>query len=182
MLHITIQEGEVYDSKHKIFIQVPETKLQLEHSLISLTKWESKWHKPFLSSNKNSAETLDYIRCMSIGKEVDPIVLKLLKSEDIKKIQAYIDDPMTATVIYHADNNKKRGLNKETITSEVLYYWIASNQIPFECEKWHLNRLLTLLEVFAVKNDKNNKMSKRETIQHNAKLNAIRRAAIKKSK
>lgn len=181
MLCITIEKGELYDSKNRIFVQVPETKLQLEHSLISLTKWESKWHKPFLSSEKSQEETLDYIRCMVVGKEIDPIILKQLKREDIKKIQQYIDNPMTATTIYTIGNNKK-SINKGIITNEVLYYYMASNQIPFECEKWHLNRLLTLLEVFAVKNDKDNKMSKRQTLQHNAKLNAARRAAIKKSK
>lgn len=182
MLSITIKGGEVYDSKEKIFMQVPETKLQLEHSLISITKWESKYHKPFLSSEKTALETLDYIRCMSIGKDIDPIALKMLTQDDIKTIQEYIDNPMTATTIYNVDGKKTHKINKDIVTNELVYYWMATNQIPFECEKWHLNRLLTLLEVFAVKNDKNNKMSKRETLQHNAKLNAIRRASIKKSK
>ena len=183
MLCITIEKGELYDSKNNIFVPVPETKLQLEHSLISLTKWESKWHKPFLSSEKTKEEILDYIRCMVVGKEIDMSILKRLTSDDVKKIQQYIDDPMTATTIYTVgQNKKKKSINKDVITNEVLYYYMASNQIPFECEKWHLNRLLTLLEVFAVKNDKDNKMSKRQTLQHNAKINAARRAAMKKSK
>lgn len=182
MLSIVIPASEGFDSANQTFINLPEVKLQLEHSLISISKWESKYHKPFLSSEKSNEEVYDYICCMSVGKEIDIDTAKRINYSDLEKVKKYIDDPMTATTFHENGIKKKSRNNKEIITNELIYYWMAGNQVPFECEKWHLNRLLTLLEVFAVKNDTNNKMSKRETLQHNAKLNAIRRASIKKSK
>ena len=183
MLSIVIPGGEVYDRETNTFSNMSEVKLQLEHSLISVTKWESKWHKPFLSTEKTTEETLDYIRCMIIGKEVDISVLRRLSNKEIKEIQDYINNPMTAT--WFSDNGNRKSKNREVITNELIYYWMAGNQIPFECEKWHLNRLLTLLEVFAAKNEEQqgkNKMSKKEILQQNAKINAARRAAMKKPK
>lgn len=180
MLPITIPKEEGYDNINKMFIDLPEVKLQLEHSLISISKWESIYHKPFLSSDKTTEEVYMYIKCMVIGKDVDLSTIKRIKTHDIKRIQKYIDDPMTAT--WFSENGKRvsNKRKKKVITNELIYYWMSCNQIPFECEKWHLNRLLTLLEICAIENDASQKkMSKREILSQNARINSARRAALR---
>lgn len=172
MLSITIPAGEAYDEKNECFIPVKETELELEHSLISLSKWESKWHKPFLTNKeKTYEETLDYIRCMALNKKVDPNVYLFLTEENIKAINDYIYDPMTATTIHE----EKTGRNHETVTSELIYYWMIEIGIPPEYQKWHLNRLMTLIRVCNVKRTPPKKMSKRDIMSRNAALNAARR-------
>ena len=150
MLTITIPAREMFDDKTQRFLSTKEQTLQLEHSLVSLSKWESKWNKPFLSKDeKTTEETLDYIRCMTITQNVDPDIYNGLTSSNIESINKYIDAPMTATT-FHNDNQKGRG--REIVTSELIYYWMISHNIPMECQKWHLNRLLTLIRVCNVKN------------------------------
>ena len=149
----------------------------MEHSLVSLSKWESRWHKPFLSSKnktKTQEEILDYIRCMTLTQNVDPNVYYNLSRENCEKIQAYIDDPMTATTFNEINKPKT---NSEIITSELIYYWMIAYNVPVEFEKWHLNRLLTLIKVCSIKNAPPKKMSKREIMNRNAALNASRRKA-----
>jgi hypothetical protein len=147
--------------------------LQLEHSLVSLSKWESKWNKPFLSKDfKTHEETLDYIKCMTINQNIDPDVYNGLTSEHITMINNYIESPMTATTFSDSKQNKS---NREIITSELIYYWMIALNIPFECQKWHLNRLLTLIRVCNIKNAPPKKMSKRATASQYAALNAARR-------
>jgi hypothetical protein len=178
MLKITIpgMEGqEQWDSEKEEFVQtdsVREQHLQLEHSLISISKWESKWCKPFLKSKKTSEEILDYIKCMTLNQDVNPKVYENLSSENIKAINDYIAAPMSAT--YFMDE-KSGGVNRETITSEVIYYWMIALNIPFECQKWHLNRLLTLIRVCNIKNGSQKKMSKSEIMRRNAALNEKRK-------
>ena len=175
MLKITIPGREMFNDKTQEFLTTKTYVIQLEHSLVSISKWESKWNKPFLSKEEKSVnETLDYIRCMTITQNIDPIVYEGLTEKNIKDINAYIDLPMTATTF--SDN--KGSMNRETITSELIYYWMTSLSIPMECQRWHLNRLLTLIRVCNVKNQPNKKMSKRELMQRNASLNAARRAKI----
>ena len=173
MLTIIIPETELYDEIKNEFKIVKEQKLVLEHSLVSLSKWESKWHKPFLSKeDKTHAETIDYIRCMTVNS-VDPAVYDCMPISAINAVNAYISDPMTATTI-----NEPRKPNHEIITSEIIYYWMVALQIPFECQKWHLNRLLTLINVCNIKNKPPKKMSSREVMSRNASLNAARRKAL----
>ena len=177
MLPITIPATEKYNELTNEFIYRKEQKLLLEHSLVSLSKWESKWHKPFLSSKKDSKtqeETIDYVRCMTITQNVDPAVYYDLTPDNYAKIQAYIDDPMTATTF--SDIQKGRP-NFEIITSELIYYWMIAYNVPVEFEKWHLNRLLTLIKVCSIKNTPPKKMSKKEIMSRNAALNASRRQA-----
>lgn len=170
MLEIIVEGKELYDENKNEFITLKSQSLKLEHSLLSVSKWESKWHKPFLvKENKTTDELLDYIRCMTINN-VDNYIYYLLTEEDIKKIYAYIEDSMTATTI----NEVKGKRNSESVTSELIYYWMVSLQIPFECEKWHLNRLLTLIKICNIKNQPSKKMSRRQILDQNRAINAAR--------
>ena len=176
MLTITVPAFEMWDEKNEKFVNIKECTLQLEHSLISLSKWESKWCKPFLfTKEKTEEETLDYVRCMTLTSRVPPEVYYGLTSENIKAINRYIEAPMTATC-FGADRNG-RG-NREIVTSELIYYWMIALNIPFECQKWHLNRLLTLIRVCNIKNQPAKKMSRREIMSRNAALNAARRKQL----
>lgn len=173
MLQITIPSTELWDEQKEEFVYTKEKTLQLEHSLVSISKWESKWNKSFLSSKeKTTEEIIDYIRCMTITQNVDPEVYTRLPNRTIQQIYDYINAPMTATVF--SDTGRKGG-NRDVITSELIYYWMIALNIPFECQKWHLNRLLTLIRVCEIKNAPPKKMSKRETMSRNAALNAARR-------
>ena len=173
MLTITIPARELYDNESEQFIYTKEQTLQLEHSLVSLSKWEQKWKKPFLSTkNKTNEETIDYVRCMTITQNVDPMIYNFLTDENLSAIHDYIDDPMTATTFSDQKNGKK---NKENITAELIYYWMISSGIPFECQKWHLNKLITLIRVFEVKNNPSKKMSQRELMNRNRALNEVRK-------
>lgn len=176
MLEITIPATELYDEKNQEFINVKEQTLRLEHSLVSLAKWESKWNKPFLSKvPKTAEETIDYIKCMTLTQNVDPIVYTFISNENIMKINNYIDSPMTATTFTEDPNSKP---NREQITAELIYYWMIALEIPFECQKWHLNRLLTLVRICNIKNQPAKKMSKQDVMARNAALNAARRKQL----
>lgn len=176
MLHIVIPAVELWDERAQEFVPFKEQSLQLEHSLVSLSKWESKWNKPFLSAkDKSTEETIDYVRCMTITKNVDPMVYNFLTADNISEINRYIEEPMTATIFTDFGHNKS---SKEVITAELIYYWMIAYNIPFECQKWHLNRLLTLIRVCNVKNAPQQNMSKGDIMRFNAKLNAERRAKM----
>lgn len=176
MLQIVIPGQELWDEQKQEFINTKEQVLQLEHSLISLSKWEAKWCKVFLSKQeKTQEETIDYIKCMTITPNVDPEVYNHLTRENIKEIEDYIAAPMTATY-FSSDNAGKS--SREQVTSELIYYWMIALNIPFECQKWHLNRLLTLIKVCNIKNQLPKKMSKREIMSRNAALNAARRQQL----
>ena len=160
MLRITIPETEFWDERTETYVTTKATNVQLEHSLVSLSKWESKWHKPFLSRDqKTEEETLDYIRCMTVTPNIDPIVYSALTPEISAQINAYIDNKMTATWFGKKENEK---FSKEVITAEIIYYWMIELHVPFECEKWHLNRLLTLIRVCNEKNQPGKKMTAKE--------------------
>lgn len=183
MLEIHIDSIEMFDERKQEFIRIPPVNLVLEHSLISISKWESKWHKPFIKSSNelNQEEIIDYIKCMTISPgSIDNRVYYFLSQDNVNKIIEYIKDPMTATWFKEEKNSPK---SREIITSELIYYWMVALQIPFECQKWHLNRLLTLIRVCNVKNEesapnKKNKMSKNELLSRNAALNAQRKAKL----
>lgn len=173
MLTIVIPGTEIYDEVTNEFIYSKETILKLEHSLVSISKWESKWQKPFLMSNeKKPEEVVDYIKCMSVSGEISTEVFNNLTHENIRDINAYIESPMTAT--WFSDNTETRG-SKEIITSELIYYWMIAHNIPFECQKWHLNRLLTLIRVCNIKNTPPKKRTRQDILSRNAAINASRR-------
>lgn len=165
---------EGWDEAKQEFVESRTQTLQLEHSLISLSKWESKWHKPFLSTKEmTDEETLDYIKCMTLTKNVKPDVYNHITRENMNDVVNYIGDPMTATTFYKDD---KGANNRETVTSELIYYWMIASNIPFDpCQKWHLNRLITLIRVCGIKNTPPKKRSRREIMSRNAALNAARR-------
>ena len=176
MLKITVPSSEQWDESKQEFVYTKECTLELEHSLVSLSKWESKWCKPFNSkTDKTYEETIDYIRCMTLNSNVDPSVYSCLTNENINEINSYIEAPMTATWF---SKGPKGAPNSEQITAELIYYWMIALGIPFECQKWHLNRLLTLIKVCNIKNQPPKKMSKREIMSQNAALNAARRKQL----
>lgn len=173
MLQITIPSVELWDEVTQEFTVTKQYTLQLEHSLVSVSKWESKWNKVFLSKEeKTYEETIDYIKCMTITQNIPDEAYRHITKNNVEQIEKYISAPMTATWF---SNEKATGVSREKVTSELIYYWMISLNIPFECQKWHLNRLLTLIRVCNVKNTPPKKMSKRSLMQRNAALNAARR-------
>jgi hypothetical protein len=177
MLQITIPAIELFDDdKQEFLIGEKEQILRLEHSLVSLSKWESTWCKPyFTKQEKTPEEILDYIRCMTITQNVKPETYYRLTEKNIKEISDYINAPMTATFI---SNRQKGSPNREQVTAELIYYWMIALNIPKEFEKWHLNRLIMLINVCSVKNQPQKKMSQSELIEQQATLNAQRRKLL----
>ena len=181
MLKLTIPPREWFDEvKQEFVLQSKQCELMLEHSLLSLSKWEAKWKKPFLEDqpSRTDEEFLDYVRCMTINQGVDPITYYNLTARHIKEIQDYIADPMTATTIKRRQT-KRPGGAKKIVTSEQIYSWMIHYGIPFECQKWHLNRLMMLIEVCAVEEGGSQKMSKVDIMRENASINAMRKAKRK---
>lgn len=176
MLTITVPATELWNETQEEFINIKGQTLLLEHSLISLSKWEEKWKIPFYGPKEKTREqTMDYLRCMTVSTNVDPLVYGCLTADNLQTIAAYIEDKHTATTFRE---EKKKGPSREIITAELVYYWMIALQIPFECQKWHLNRLLTLVQVCNVKNAPPKKMSKRELMRRNAALNEERKARL----
>jgi len=177
MLKIVIPEREFFDENKNEFVFSKPQELTLEHSLISISKWESKWHKPFLDEKhqKTDEEFIDYVRCMSLSNVPDD-VFENISERNKADIVSYIYDSMTAT--WFAEDKTPPPVNK-IITSEVIYSWMIKNEIPFDpCQKWHLNRLMTLIRVCSLENMPANKMSPMSILSQNASLNKMRRAAL----
>lgn len=178
MLQITVPSREVYDEATNTFYETKEYTLKLEHSLLSISKWESKHHKPFLAKDKNDKRTpdemLDYIRCMTLNSNVPDYVYYVLNTKNMSDINAYINDSMTATTVM-----SKKSMNREIITSELIYYWMIAFNIPFECEKWHINRLIMLIKVC---NAMANPPKNRPDMAARRRLNEARLAASKKKR
>lgn len=173
MLQLVIKEMELFDEVHNRRVRSKGATIQLEHSLVSLSKWESKWKIPFLGNDKLTDEQfIDYVRCMTITQNVDPTIYEYLSSENKDEVRRYIDDPMTATTFVKTNGPR----NRKVTTAEIIYYWMVALQIPFECQKWHLNRLLTLVRVCNEMNAPKKKMSRREALQRQKSLNEARRA------
>ena len=176
MLKIEVPSREFFDEATNTFVVFNGQTLQLEHSLISISKWEAKWHKPFLTNKeKTTSEIIDYVRCMTVTPSVDDKTYASLTDQNLKDILAYIDDPMTATTVHNRASNR---VNDEIMTSEVIYCYMIQLGIPFECQKWHLSRLIKLIEVCSIKNSPGKKMSTNEILRQNRSLNDIRRAAM----
>lgn len=177
MLEITVPiSPEGWDEVKQEFVEPKMQTLKLEHSLVSLSKWESKWCKPYLSGDaKTPEETIDYIRCMTITQNVNPDVYKHITNENIIAVDEYINAKKTATWFTEEPGSKGYRSNGEQVTSELIYYWMISLNVPFKCEKWHLNRLLTLIRVCDVKSKPQKKMSLKDRLSRNAALNAARK-------
>ena len=176
MLEIIIPEKEQWDERLEVFVHSDKKVLHLEHSLVSISKWEAKWKKPFISNKEMQVEELrDYIKCMTLTQNVNPEVYDNLTPENFSAVTEYINDSMTAT--WFTENNKHRN-NGQAITSELIYSWMVNLQIPFECQKWHLNRLMTLIRVCNESHEdpSKNKMSTRDILNRNRALNEARKA------
>ena len=181
MLEIRIPEIELFDSRTNMFVETKAITLQLEHSLLSISKWESRHRKPFLGDGSEEGkltpeEFLDYIKDMTLTKNVDPNVYMSLTSfpDILQKIRGYIDDPMTATTF---SNTTPPNNSTKIITAEIIYWEMIQLGIPFECQKWHLNRLMTLIRVCSIKQQKPEKMSTNDMLAQRRALNAQRKAA-----
>ena len=174
MLTLIVGETEVFDNEKQQFAKVGGVVLELEHSLASISKWESAWEKPFLGPQpKTGEETLGYVLDMLMTPNVSSEVFLQLTEDHYKQINEYINRKMTATTIREIPG---QGKSREIITSEVIYHWMISLNIPFECERWHFNRLMTLIKVCSQKNQPQKKMSKGEALRRQHELNAQRRA------
>lgn len=175
MLKVIAQTSEMWDEAANQFIVPVTFELELEHSLVSVSKWESKWEKPYIDSEKSDAEALDYVRCMNMAPNVPPEIFDRMSQDTINEITAYINAKMTAT--WFTEEKAKPG-RKEVITSEIIYYWMIALNIPPEFETWHLNRLITLIRVCNQKNApaKKSTQSKADMAADRRRLNAQRKA------
>lgn len=172
MLKITVPEMEYFDEVNNIIFTKPAETLELEHSLVALQQWESRWEKPFLSDvPKTMEESTDYIRCMTLNK-VDDSVYQRLTYENREEINHYIDAKMTATTFSDSGNGSKK---KSVTTAEIIYYWMLAFNIPSEYRYWHLQQLLTLIQVCNIKNNPPKKMGRRELMNRNRALNEARK-------
>lgn len=177
MLTITIPSAELWDEEAEKFKATPEFVLDFEHSLVSLSKWESKFEKPFLGKgDKTREEVFEYLKAMTITPDVDPDTYLYMTKENIDDINAYVNSNQSATTFGELPESRNSG---EEITSELIYFWMTSYRIPFVCETWHLNRLFSLLRICGIKNGEQKKMSRREILARNRSLNAERRAKLK---
>lgn len=173
---VVVPDIRLFDDDKQEFVTIKGTTFKIQHSLVSLSKWEEKWHKPFLSkTQKTQEELIDYVRCMTITQNVNPEIYNYLPASIMNEIIEYMNDPMTATTIRKNDN---RPPNRQIITAEVIYGWMIGLNIPMEFQKWHLNKLMTLIEVVNEQNAPSKKMGKNATLAQNRSLNAARRAAL----
>lgn len=173
-IKITIPRQEFFNENTNEFMVINETSLTLEHSLVSISKWESKWHVNYLNNkDKTMEQVIDYLRCMTITQNIDPEIYRYIPESELLKVQKYIEDPMTATKITKPIGSSR---SMKIVTSEVIYFYMATYNIPVEFEKWHLNRLLTLIDVCNEENKPKKKMSMPQIMSSNASLNAARRA------
>jgi len=176
MLTIVVLGVEMFDDESQEFTTKDDVTLELEHSLVSLSKWESRHEKPFLGkTEKTSDEVLDYIKCMVLTPNVPDQVFSKFSEENYTQINDYIEARMTATWFNEVPGAPK---SRDVITAELVYYWMVVFQIPFECETWHLNRLFTLIRICNVKQSKPKKMSRSEIAARNRELNAQRKAQL----
>ena len=183
MLSIRLPGNEFFNEETSEFVTIPAQTIQMEHSLISISKWEAKWKKSLLNSLEhgfdNRGMQVDYYRCMTITQNVNPLLYVNIPRDVEQQIFDYINDPMTATTFsQNGKETKKAGKRHKIITSEQIYAWMAGNYIPFECDKWHINRLLTLIRACSIENSPKDKMGKKATLSQNRELNAARRKAL----
>lgn len=178
MLKIIVPAGELFDPKTETFAYTKTVELVLEHSLVAISKWESKWEIPFLNTELTTEQFIDYVRCMTITQNVDPNVYLVMNQAILNRIRTYMDAKMSAAVIHSDRPNNQR--STKFITADLIYYWMVALRIPFECQKWHLNRLLMLIRIAEIEQNPNKKLSKAESARRSQATNAARRAKMRK--
>lgn len=176
MLHLVIPERELWNEKTEEFVYTKGLHLQLEHSLISISNWEMKWHIPYFDEDKTDEQAIDYIRCMTLTRNVPESAYLYLTAKNIEEINAYMIDTMTATTIRDLKHNT--GPRSQKVTSELIYYWMIQFGIPFTCDKWHINRLIMLIRVCAEENKPQKKRSSKELAAEYRAINAARKAKL----
>lgn len=175
MLTLKIPRQELFNEATMEFIQTPERTIKLCHSLVAMSKWEAEFEKPFLTKDERTKkEMMGYIRCMTITQNVPPETYQLLTAENLDAVREYIEAPMTATVL----PKQSGGPNREVMTSELIYYWMVAFSIPFECQKWHINRLMTLINICSIKNQSSKPKSKADIMRRNRALNEKRKQSM----
>lgn len=180
MLEITIPATEAWDSKNEEFVTINETKLLLEHSLVSISKWEEIWEKPFLNSqNLSYEEAISYVKCMTLNEGIDENVYRFIDKNIFKQIDDYMGKPMTATKIYHFGQSQGSKSKPKIMTNEEIYYYMITLGIYKECENWHINRLFMLMEVFSVKNTPPKELSQDEVARRYHEMNKARKEKMK---
>lgn len=176
MLKLRVQSKEWFDEKKSEFITFDGADLELEHSLKAIREWEGKWERPFFSDKQmTKAEFIDYVRCMTLNK-VDKLAYLSLSNANVREIQKYLEKKHTATWFSNKQNTPKR--RNETVTAELVYYWMTELGIPYTCESWNFNTLMTLIEVCNRKNAKPSKRNSSDILSEQAKLNAERRKRL----
>jgi len=177
MLTITIPDKKYFNENTNEFFVLKGRTITMQHSLYSIRKWESKWHTYYLDNkNLTTEQIIDYFRMMTITRDVDPRIYMNLSAENIQEISKYIHDPMTATTFKDLKSRQRSRGRREITTSEIVYYWMIINDIPFECEKWHLNQLMTLIRVCSDAKVPEQKMTEKEIFEYNKSLNERNRA------
>lgn len=173
MLHVHVDETKLFFPEKNEFYPIKETDLTMEHSLLSLKKWESRWQVPFLGrTEKTAIQMLDYLKCMTLTKNVDPFVYQAIPESEMKRIGEYIKNPMCATRIGNPNLIGAQRHSNEMVTAETIYYWMITLNIPVEFQKWHLEQLLALIKLTSIKNDpKKKKMPEKDIIKQNAEIN-----------
>lgn len=179
MLRLSIDGGDLWDENAERFVEVDPVTLELEHSLRAIDEWESIWHVPFFRKEPMTTEQLySYVQCMS-KTDINPSVFLFLNDEHLSKLREYIDNPMTATTISRRGGKSNKA---SVVTSEVIFSNMIALNIPMECQDWHINKLLTLIEVCIIRNQPEDKMSQKETIEYHQSINERRRKELKSRK
>lgn len=180
MLTVVVPKTRLFNPDNNTFHPIEEVKLSMEHSLLSVKKWESRWKVPFLSTrDKTREQMLDYVKCMTLTKNVDPMVYQAIPQKEMDRIAAYIKDPMCATTIGKPNLIGAQKRSNEMVTAETIYYWMIALNIPVEFQKWHLEQLLMLIKLVNIKNNpKKKKLSQKELIARNAEINKANKAKL----
>jgi hypothetical protein len=175
MLKVIVRGGEHWDEENNQFVYLQDVVLELEHSLVTLSKWEEKFRKPFIGTEKTNEELHEYILIMNQNPDFPPEALDRLSAENIEAIHEFLENPMTATWFNEPPETRRNG---PATTSEIIFYWMSSYGIDWEAKHWHLNKLLTLIKVFGMKNTEPKKMTRAEQFAQQRALNAKRRAEM----
>ena len=180
MLKLDLVGEELFNEDTWEYISVEPVTVRLEHSLLAISRWESKYHKPFMSTPEKTLDELAYyVRCMTLTDDLldDEIAMRIVSSQDtLRQVKIYLDDPATATVV-KADPGAKK--SSKFVTSELIYYWMAAHRIPFTTDRWNINRLLKLIEVCNAESQPSKKMSYEDKMRNHKSINAARRAKRK---